>query len=537
VSFQLKIDDSVFQRAERFLFFALVIIFLFPIWSLDYFPTLDSPGHVYNGKILWELLFGDATFYQSAYVINDQLSPNWFSQCLLAVLSNLASPFLCEKIIHSIYVVGFAFGFRMMVKSWKQAPVWLPLLGFTFIYNATMILGFLNFNLGIALLLWSIGLFHRTIEDTSLKKLFLFFVVITLLYFTHLVAIVVFFLYVLSWFIIDLIDAAVAKQRPAVFQNGLWYKLFMALIAPALLLVLYLLSDQEAGVYYYTNTDEITQKLIRFEGLFCFEQKEFGYARWSWFAVVGGIVMTLSYASMRFMMKKNSGEKLFSDIKLFFTLLLVTVLVVACAYVMPDASSGGGGMLTIRLVFFAGLFFVTSIFFVLKQKWISILMITLVTVVAVEKSFFIRKKQSSNQEFCTQIDAMSHNQCGNGVLLFLDFRGGWPLGHYSKVLANTNNWIAMDNLGAHKTFSPIKWKPEFRKDDEVLCYVGDQWNCRPANLPTALKEMDLYILKNGDYSDRESGPSAEEFWEKYFSDSCQKIGQINDRQTLYRRSN
>jgi hypothetical protein len=509
-----RINRLLNQIVPDLLFALMLFVFILPIWQLPFFPTLDAPGHVYNGVILRDLITGNGSVYNGVFELNPNWSPNWLSQLLLAALTSVFSPVDCERLVHSIYILSFAFGFRFFVRSFSGLTNYFALLGFVFIYNYTFILGFLNFNLSIAIFLWCIGLLHRVTSNPNPTRFVLLALLLAVLYSCHLVGIVAFFVYASVWLLLLL----VMQLRSGTFLaqlKRLWLPLIGAFVPSSVLLLVYLTGDQESGVFQSLPSDEILRMWTSQSGLWCFNDSEIGFTRWNYFVVVAGLFMTL----LALLFKKHLAaefEKSEGWWQQALAWALFSALILSLAHLIPDASSGGGGMLTIRLVFISGMFMFLALMSALRLRKVMMMAVCVLIVVTFDKVNYVKGKLSEQGYYIDQVSAASNHISESGVLIFLDFRGGWPLGHYAKVLAAEHKLIALDNLGAHKPFSPVQWNNDLRKDDAQLCWVGDQWNCDPVNLDKALSDGNIYILKWGDYSERESGRNTQQRWQDFF---------------------
>jgi hypothetical protein len=508
----------LYELLPEILFAVMLPVLLLPIWNLPFFPTLDAPGHVYNGVILRDLIAGNSNYYHGVFELNTNWSPNWLSQLLLAGLSAVFSPINCERILHSLYIILFATGFRFFTHSFNGFPRYFGLVGFVFVYNYTFILGFLNFNLSMAIFFWCIGLFHRAAGKMNRRTFRMLGVLLVVLYSCHLVGIVAFFVYAAVW----MLTLMLQQFRAGVFfthWRRLWLPLMLSFIPSAFLLLFYFIGDQEAGVFHALPADEIMRMWTSQAGLNCFHESESGFTRWNYYVVMGGLLLT----PLLWLLRKKS-ENVFEPStdwwRYTLSWLTFSALMLCLAHLIPDASSGGGGMLTIRLVFISGMFALLALISLLRAKVLLMSAVLVLLIVTADKVNYVKRKQSEKAYYIEQIEEASKHFRDHGVLIFLDFRGGWPLGHYSKVLAAEHRLIALDNLGAHKPFSPIQWSDNLRKNDQQLCWVGDQWNCDPKNLDVVLSDLPIYILKWGEFEERESGGSTRERWVSFFDQSC-----------------
>lgn len=480
--------------------------------------------------------FGNENLFSNFLRVSPQFSPNWLSQPLLAILTHYFGPFVCEKILLSIYVAGFACAFRYMVFSIATISKWISLLGFIFIYNTTFIYGFFNFNFGLVFLLLCIGAFNRYIRNRSSGNFILVFALPLFLYASHLVAVSVYFLYVLVYVVITSAMDLLKKKRLWWMQARVFFSLITAFIFPIMLVVTYLTDDKESNDLFFLSNPEIWNDIVIQSGNFCFGKHEQGYTRWNYYTVIGGLL--LSVLIFLFYRKKQSWK--FGDVFQYDTNVLIAICfslaLCICAFVLPDSSAGGGGMLTVRLVFLTTTFIMVSFFLLIKVNAVLVAMIVLVNIVSIDKLMYVTRNQTEQQDFCRSIENVSDFVDSNGVLVYLDYRQSFPLGHYSKILATEHNLIAMDNLGAHKAFSPIQWIPSLRKNDDMLCWVGNQWNCTENNLPPVLRNRDLYVLVNGVCSDHENGNVNCEAWQEFLNGSCIQVYGDDHGLSLYKRS-
>ena len=130
---------------ERALFLLLLCVWLFPIWSVDFFVTGDGPCHLYNSKILldWYTKTGRA-FYEPFYGMNTNFEPNWLFNLLTVPLVAVFSPAVAEKVFLSIYVLGFALGFRFFVYQINKKALFLSSLALLFCQHRLLMMGFYN---------------------------------------------------------------------------------------------------------------------------------------------------------------------------------------------------------------------------------------------------------------------------------------------------------------------------------------------------------------------------------------------------------
>lgn len=152
-------------RAESGLFGVLVLVHLLPLWSFRYFPTTDGPAHLYNAWAANQLLTHAQHPFHQYLAFNPVPVPNYLTQGLLMGLLHLLPPWLAEKLVQSLFVVGLPWAVRYVVRAWQPAAGFLALLAFSFIYSAVFQYGFYNFCLSLVLLLVAIGYWRRHLHE------------------------------------------------------------------------------------------------------------------------------------------------------------------------------------------------------------------------------------------------------------------------------------------------------------------------------------------------------------------------------------
>jgi hypothetical protein len=154
---------------ERLAFFLTVLVFLYPIWSVDFFVTGDGPCHLYNSKILldwWQKQH--KAFYEPFYFLNATFEPNWLYNLLTMPLLRYFDVGTAEKVFFTGYVLGFCFGFRFLIRQINPGAVFLSHLGLLFCYHKLLMTGFMNNSLSLMLWLWMAGWWWRHRDSKKL---------------------------------------------------------------------------------------------------------------------------------------------------------------------------------------------------------------------------------------------------------------------------------------------------------------------------------------------------------------------------------
>ena len=128
--------EVYFRDWQSCLFLGMTILYLLPIWSIQFFPTQDGPSHVYNALIIKEYFNTDRyPLFQQYYNLNLQPMPNWFGHVVMAILMFALNPLIAEKLMLTGYVVLFLYSGRYLIISVDPAKRGLPFILFPFVYN------------------------------------------------------------------------------------------------------------------------------------------------------------------------------------------------------------------------------------------------------------------------------------------------------------------------------------------------------------------------------------------------------------------
>jgi hypothetical protein len=172
-------------RIEAFVFWALAVAHVIPVWSFRYIPTQDGPSHVNNAQIIRDLHNPEAGYDRFFEVKLDPL-PNLTSHLLLAGLMYVVPPLIAEKLLVTGYILGFAGSFRYFLGAFGPDHRPLSWAGLLFVFNRCFWMGFYNYCLSLVLLWWILGFVIRRLGTLQAGGAFALVLLFTAAYFTHL---------------------------------------------------------------------------------------------------------------------------------------------------------------------------------------------------------------------------------------------------------------------------------------------------------------------------------------------------------------
>ena len=190
-------EAFVFQRPKPRRFFwggcfaALTLLYLLPLWLFPYVPTLDGPVHLESARTLQTLTEGEGraeTFFSAQW----ELATNQVYALLLVKLGALMPLLIAEKLILSMYVVGFLAALVFALRGLRGAALLAAFLAFPVIYSFIFYIGFFNLCFGLPLFLLALGLYFRLAERPPPRRTAVLaaalVATLALLYFVHVIA-------------------------------------------------------------------------------------------------------------------------------------------------------------------------------------------------------------------------------------------------------------------------------------------------------------------------------------------------------------
>jgi hypothetical protein len=174
------------NRLETVLLVLGVALALWPVWANGFFLTNDGPCHLYNARILRDMLLGqDTAFYAEWYMLNPEIEPNWLNHFLLTLFQLVLPPVVSEKLFLTLYIVGYALCFRYLARSIFPANGALTTLCLPFIFHTVFHWGFFNYAASVVLFFLLVGHWLRHRAHSKWKSRLMLGVLMLLLLLAH----------------------------------------------------------------------------------------------------------------------------------------------------------------------------------------------------------------------------------------------------------------------------------------------------------------------------------------------------------------
>jgi hypothetical protein len=173
------------RQAWAALLFTLLVAAV-PLWFTTYPPLLDYPGHLARIHILkhWQA----SPAYQRWYDLHSFILPNVGLEGIVLGLAQLVPTAVAARLFVVLTLVLSLSGCMMLHRHLHGYFSWWPLVSALFLFNGIFLLGFLNYLLGVGLLLWALALWVALSRSAPWARLAGGMVLAVALFFCHLAA-------------------------------------------------------------------------------------------------------------------------------------------------------------------------------------------------------------------------------------------------------------------------------------------------------------------------------------------------------------
>jgi hypothetical protein len=175
------------------LFALLALTALIPL-GVPIFPTQDGPVHLYYVDVLRGLLTHSAPYTQH-FRIKSILTPYSLEYYFLLALEFVFSSVFSEKLLIVGYIFGFGLGFRYLVEAVAEPGSPWTLAAIPFCLHTLVFMGFLNYSMAVALLLFQCGFWIRYAGRLTTGRVAILIGGLALMLLTHPVPVAMFFMF------------------------------------------------------------------------------------------------------------------------------------------------------------------------------------------------------------------------------------------------------------------------------------------------------------------------------------------------------
>ncbi|MEM6822747.1 MAG: hypothetical protein AAF558_12505 [Verrucomicrobiota bacterium] len=165
----------------------IVLGHLFAIWWMPVFVSQDGSAHVYTASVFNQLLFSEVPVLDRVYQIHAALIPNWVGSGLMSLFIAFFGVDGGEKMVVSVYLVGFAVGFQSVLLSLKYEQRWGKFLVLPLLFNHYLFMGLYSYLLALAGSLFVFAYAYSCLGQLNWKRAGVICLGFLAVYFTHLI--------------------------------------------------------------------------------------------------------------------------------------------------------------------------------------------------------------------------------------------------------------------------------------------------------------------------------------------------------------
>lgn len=476
-----------------------VLVVLIPSFYFQINLTADGPCHLYNAGLLNQYRDNlNQNFLQRWYEPNFLLFPNWFTHVLLGFLLKIFEPIWAEKIFQIGYVLLFAFFGYRLCKLIRPGNYSLAILLLPLVYHFHFYKGFYNYSYSIVFAMTFMIYWLKNRNDLTIKRLITAAILLLLIYFSHLMGVVLVIVFAICIFVTDLYKEISSDRKRALWLFLAQSSKYLLAFIPVIVLILgYNFSRKsEIGFEYKPSSLQLFYDLFKGWIFNCFSAKESG-----WSVIFAIQIITLSIGLPILLKRKTKSPYLFAFAFLSFIILTLY-------FISPNRFTGGERIVErFYYVFFLSLVWLINCFPVGKIVYhiVSVFVIIILLGFTTARWNVFQKTNETVSEFMkfdkyfdSWSTALVLNHSKKGIDLEYDGCGNISDNtlfiHCFQYLGVNKPVVFFDNYEGQSGLFPFKWKVE--TDPYTHLAAGNGIEGEPTGV-----DIEKYELKTKQYVD------------------------------------
>jgi hypothetical protein len=451
---QIQIKLARYYTYEPYFFYIILFANLLPVLTCKFFPTVDGPAHLYNARLIVELIENSNSPINEYLTFNQNLNPNWFGHFILATFLTFLPAFISEKLLLIICLIGLPLSIRYLFKSSGLKEYYLLYLVFPFTYSFLFYFGFYNFNLAVILFFYGIGYWLKFKNNLVLSNIFTLMLVSTLICLSHLIIFILFVLVIIIYSIYDIIIQH--KLNQFIFPNVL-KKIILQFftILPGLIIsinfILFSNSTNSSDKSYIPIKDLINsiKYIMPIKGI-----------NYDGYNVSGRLLLYVFSILITYVTLVNIfsllKEKRFALKNPIW--ILLSVMILFLYFTLPDSNGFIIGFVSSRLLLIFFLFIIIALAFQkvpVNLKTILFLTINLTNILIIYHNY---KSTKQGCNLANEINAISNVIPSYSTVFVINESDNHLHEHLSNYLGCDKPLIITENYEATMGHFPLRWK-------------------------------------------------------------------------------
>lgn len=466
-----RLNVPLFNKTEPWFFYLLVAAHLILLLKPSLFFTLDGPAHLYNARIIQQLVLQPDTNLHNYYSFSPGIIPNWTGHLLLSILSLILPALWAEKIVQVFCIIALP----LLLRYWMyQLPAHknstLLYFVFPFTYSYLFFLGFYNFILGVIFMIYTLLRWHKfLLGNFTVSAMIQLGILCVLVYLSHLFVFGFLLLAILIMNLHRIIDSEAPFAKRPDFSVILLKQL--AVIFPSMVLLLVYLSSSSlmaAGGQVFVEQADLWKMIRQVQPAKGVEfGKEDVFTKWIFYLLMVHII----YHFVKWLRRPN-----FKLSALTITALVLAIAAIAAMFVLPD-SNYLAGFVSSRLLLMFYLFLILFLFGLQVPLLLRATSFMLIVYVNIALLHIYYQHHEKHAELGKSLIEISKRVQPGSIVLPLNDNENPMFGHVSNYLGLNDGVIILENYEANQHYFPVRWKTQF---PEKVEYEGIMGSSLPA---------------------------------------------------------
>jgi len=499
----MRKDTRIFDLVEPGLFLLITLVNLLPVLLVKYFPTVDGPAHLYNSKLMAELLGNPSGLLGEYFTIENVIPTNLTDHYFFLLTGYFLPGFLSEKLLMLFYLAGLPYAFRYYIRSINSEGTYLSWFIFPFTYSFLFFYGFFNFSIALVFFFISLAYLKKFYNRPSAVNFITFLILTFLVCISHAVVFMILLLYLAVFYhreiFLLLSGNPLEMKKPAMEKLSI---LVFVLIPSLLLIIISSVRSQPLGLpndyMDFSGHLKWIRQIQPAKGILY--HREDIYTTWLFYLLVFLTIVTIynmiftgmSYPKGRIRFALNRDKKNMPD----KILLIITIFILGLYLILPDGLRGYG-FVSSRLLLFFFLFLIAWIASGHMHFWIRITAIlVIITMNSFLLSIYIAESRKLSYSAC-ELEKAADMVPPNSIVLPIDRSEKWIYGHFSNYMGINKPMVILENYEAELDYFPVGWN--IKKMPRILFGESDSlssclsWKSQMANDPYI---VDFVLLIN-----------------------------------------
>ncbi len=494
--------------AERYLFLAAVSLNALPVLLFRFFPSMDGAAHLYNSRLILELLFGGTETIRSFYEFTPVPVPNWLGHFILSSGLLVLPAFMAEKVLLVLYAVGLPYAFRHLVRTVGPNNIEYSYFILPFCYSYLFTLGFYNFSLAIMIMFLVLAKWLRLekVPHRSFGQVSGLATLLLLLYFAHI------FVFGLTLFLLaflSFMSSFRCIRWSAAWLNEMYRSMLPkalslagAAFIPLLLSVVYYLNMPKALEYTFVSRSELVEWVFNLRPLISYNIELEGVYTRQIFSVlvIFSIATFLSGAWRTFRHHKERTSTYRQELLSISTWWAICLIFLFLYLLMPDGN-GVAGYMSIRLGLLLLMFVLVALSLHRVPKWSiwSAIVLMMIPYSSLWK-YHIAVIKDQNR-IAKNIELAGEYLSPGSVVYPVNRSNNWLAPHYSNYLGVNRPVVILENYEAGLGYFPLQWNstmmPAMRIGPVWLADLEHEFRLTKVN--GMGEQVDhIFVLRDGD---------------------------------------